>query len=96
MSKYELITIAIALAGILLTVIVQALYIAYKMGRFEEKLIVIERKQDKHNNIIERTAVLERDTKSAHNRLDDGAKHFEALQHGIDDIKNYLIRGTLK
>ena len=42
------------LMGILLTVVIQALYIAYKIGKFEEKLNTIEKKQDKHNNIIER------------------------------------------
>lgn len=91
MSKYELITIAIALVGIFLTVIVQALCIVYKMGRFEEKLITIEKKQDKHNNVIERTAALEQKASSAHKRLDDGEKHFQSLQNGINDIKNYLM-----
>lgn len=49
------------LAGILLTVVVQALYLAYRIGKFEEKLVVIEKKQDKHNEVIERTFSLERD-----------------------------------
>jgi hypothetical protein len=93
MSKYELITIAMALTGILLTVVVQALYIAYKMGRFEEKLTAIEKKQDKHNNVIERTVAVEQSTKSAHNRLDDGEKQFERLFNVIDELKDYLMRG---
>ena len=46
-ADYELI-------GILITVIIQALYTAFKIGRFEEKLINMEKKQDKHNNVIER------------------------------------------
>lgn len=93
MSKYELITIAMALTGILLTVVVQALYIAYKMGRFEEKLTAIEKKQDKHNSVIERTVAVEQSTKSAHNRLDDGEKQFERLFNVIDELKDYLMRG---
>ena len=49
------------LLGILSTVVVQALYIAYKIGRFEEKLNLIETKQDKHNNLIERMYSNEKD-----------------------------------
>ena len=59
------------LAGILLTVVIQALYIAYKIGKFEEKLENIEQKQDKHNNLIERMIRVEDSVKSAHKRLDE-------------------------
>jgi cell division protein FtsL len=59
------------LAGILLTVVIQALYIAYKIGKFEEKLENIEQKQDKHNNLVERMVRVEDSTKSAHKRIDD-------------------------
>lgn len=58
------------LAGILLTVVVQALYIAYKIGKFEQKLETIDKKQDKHNNLIERMVRVEDSTKSAHKRID--------------------------
>ncbi len=58
------------LLGILITVIIQALYIAYKIGHFEEKLNDIEKKQDKHNNLIERMVKVEGSTKSAHHRID--------------------------
>ena len=63
MMNYEL-------AGILITVIIQALYIAFKIGKFEEKLDSIEKKQEKHNNLIERMVRVEDSTKSAHHRLD--------------------------
>lgn len=59
------------LAGILITVIIQALYIAFKIGKFEEKLTNLEKKQDKHNNLIERMAKVEASTSSAHKRIDD-------------------------
>lgn len=59
------------LAGILITVVIQALYIAFKIGKFEEKLIALEKKQDKHNNLIERMVRVEDSTKSAHHRLDN-------------------------
>lgn len=37
----------------------------------------LEEKQDKHNNLIERMAIVEQSTKSAHHRIDDlkGDKH---------------------
>ena len=59
------------LAGILLTVVVQALYIAFKIGKFEEKLNSIEKKQDKHNNLIERMVRVEDKVDAAHTRIDD-------------------------
>ena len=66
------------LAGILLTVVIQALYIAHRIGRFEEKLTALERKQDKHNNLMERTyhneqdiAVLKEKIAVENNRIDD-------------------------
>lgn len=59
------------LAGILITVIIQALYIAFKIGKFEEKLTALEKKQDKHNNLIERMVRVEDSVKSAHKRIDD-------------------------
>lgn len=59
------------LLGILITVVIQALYIAFKIGKFEEKLTALEKKQDKHNNLIERMVRVEDSTKSAHHRLDN-------------------------
>ena len=58
------------LAGILITVVIQALYIAFKIGKFEEKLTALEKKQDKHNDLIERMVRVEDSTKSAHHRID--------------------------
>ncbi len=57
--------------GILLTVVIQALYIAYKIGKFEQKLETLDKKQDKHNNLIERMVRVEDSVKSAHKRIDD-------------------------
>lgn len=64
MMNYEL-------GMILVTVVIQALYIAFKIGKFEEKLTAIEKKQDKHNNLVERMVRVEDSTKSAHKRIDD-------------------------
>lgn len=66
------------LTSILITVICQALYISFKIGKFEEKLNSIEKKQDKHNNLIERMVKAEDSVKSAHIRLNA----FENYLHG--------------
>ena len=58
------------LAGILITVIFQGLYVAYKLGKFEQKLENLEDKQEKHNSLIERMVRVEDSIKSAHKRLD--------------------------
>ena len=47
------------LIGIIVTIAIQCLLFAYKMGRFEQKLTDIVEKQDKHNNLIERTFKIE-------------------------------------
>ena len=59
----------VGLVAILVTVLFQALYVSYKMGKFEEKLAEIDKKQDKHNNLIERLVAVEQSGKSAHIRL---------------------------
>lgn len=66
-----------ALIGILLTVVGNGLYVAYKIGKFEEKLIHLEVKQDKHNNLIERMVRVEDSCKSAHKRMDE----LDEIQH---------------
>lgn len=37
----------------------------------EDHIKRLESKQDKHNNLIERMAIVEQSTKSAHHRIDD-------------------------
>lgn len=59
------------LLGILITVVLQALYFAHKMGVIEKSISNLEQKQDKHNNLIERMVHVEDSTKSAHKRIDD-------------------------
>jgi uncharacterized protein YehS (DUF1456 family) len=59
------------LLAILLTIVLQGLLFAYKIGKFEEKLITLEKKQDKHNNLIERMVRVEDSLKSAHKRIDN-------------------------
>ena len=59
------------LAGTLITVVIQALYVANKLGKLEQKLENLNEKQNKHNNLIERMVRVEDSTKSAHKRIDD-------------------------
>ena len=44
--------------------------IADLKANFHEKFEAVEKKQDKHNNLIERMAIVEQSTKSAHHRID--------------------------
>lgn len=59
------------LAAILITVVIQALYIAFKMGKMEEKLENLEHKQDKHNNLIERMVRVESSVKALWHKVDE-------------------------
>lgn len=40
-------------------------------GKITTKISNLEKKQDKHNNLIERMTVVEQSTKSAHHRIDE-------------------------
>ncbi|MBE7713696.1 MAG: hypothetical protein E7Z87_08125 [Cyanobacteria bacterium SIG26] len=46
----------------------------------KEHIIRLEQKQDKHNNLIERMAIVEQSTKSAHHRSDDFKVRIEELE----------------
>ena len=68
------------LVGILLTVVIQALYIAHRIGKFEEKLVSIEKKQDRHNNLIERTYQIEKNVEVLKEKID-------VENHRIEDLE---------
>ena len=46
------------------------------------RIAELEKKVDKHNTLIERTAVLERDNKTAFNRIDELRGQVEHLREG--------------
>lgn len=46
----------------------------------KEHIKRLEEKQDKHNNVIERMAIVEQSTKSAHHRADDFKVRIEELE----------------
>lgn len=67
----------IAICAFLLTLIIQVFSIGLFMGGLSTALKFIEEwikrlevKQDRHNNLIERVAICEQSTKSAHHRID--------------------------
>ncbi len=80
------------LAGILLTVVIQALYIAHRIGRFEEKLTSIEEKQDKHNNLMERTYKLEGAVDLLKEKIDVENHRIEDLEEVQNNCKNKNCR----
>lgn len=45
--------------------------LAVSIKFIEEQIKRLEKKQDKHNSLIERMAVVEQSTKSAHYRIDE-------------------------
>ncbi len=65
--------------GIIITLIANGLYFAYSMGKFTQKLMAIEEKQDKHNGLIERMVRVEDSSRSAHNRLDSMEKNCQEV-----------------
>lgn len=71
------------LLGILLTVVIQGLYVAYKMGKFEEKLNSLEKDQKKHNNLIERMTIAERDVAVLKEQV-------KVENHRIEDLEEVI------
>lgn len=70
------------LAGILLTVIIQGLYMAFKMGKMEQKLESMDKKQDKHNQVIERTYKIESDIEVLKEQI-------KVENHRIEDLEGF-------
>ena len=75
------IEIMVAIAGLFLTVIGPGLYLAYKLGKFEQKLESIEKKQDKYNNVINRTYALE-------SRTEVQDEQIKVINHRIEDLEH--------
>lgn len=54
---------------------------AYRLGKFEEKLTNIDKKQDEYNNIIYRTFVLEGNSKVQ-------GEQIKVINHRIEDLEH--------
>lgn len=52
-------------------IIVYAVSFSAAWGSMNTRIKYLEQKMDKHNNVIERTAVVESSLKSAHHRIDE-------------------------
>jgi len=67
--------------AILITVVMQALYFAHKMGVIEKSIASLEKEQSKHNSIIERTYKNEKDIEVLKEQI-------KVENHRIDDLEN--------
>lgn len=70
--------LAIEIVGVAIVIIVQLVGIGVFIGKNNEfkdhiiyRLNELEKKQDKHNNLIERMVKVEQSSKSAHLRIDE-------------------------
>ena len=61
-----------------LNTVIKLLGLAVTWGTLLAKISALEKKQDKHNNLIERMYKVEESTKSAHKRIDE--LHEEVMQ----------------
>lgn len=52
---------------------------------FNERFETLEKKQDKHNCLIERMVVVEQSVKSSHHRADDLAQKISEIERKIDN-----------
>lgn len=76
--------LVVSIIGIFITVVIEALYFAYKMGVIAKSISVLEEKQDKHNNLIERMVINEQKISTIENQLTnnkDKIKDLENVQH---------------
>lgn len=74
----------VSIIGIFITVVIEALYFAYKMGVIAKSISVLEEKQDKHNNLIERMVINEQKISAIEDQLinnKDKIKDLENVQH---------------
>jgi hypothetical protein len=74
----------VSIIGIFITVVIEALYFAYKMGVIAKSISVLEEKQDKHNNLIERMVINEQKISAIEDQLTnnkDKIKNLENVQH---------------
>lgn len=57
--------------GLIVSLLVYGVSFGAFYGKVTTKLDALEKKQDKHNSLIERMVKCEESTKSAHHRIDD-------------------------
>ena len=67
----EVVVGLLSLMGTLATVFMGNRLVIFRIEQLEKKV-------EKHNNLVERMAVVEQDVKSAHHRIDEVQKEMEA------------------
>ena len=85
----EIMTAAITAAGLIIVQLIvssrqqraQDIKVDAALCEVRKDIRRLEEKQDKHNNLIERTAVLERDVKTAFKRIDENKNELAYLEH---------------
>ena len=85
----EIMTAAITAAGLIVVQLIvssrqqraQDVKVDAALAEVRKDIQRLEEKQDKHNNLIERTAVLDRDMKTAWKRIDENKKELEYMEH---------------
>lgn len=77
-----------------ITVLLQGMSSAKAFGRLEEKVAELDKKQDKHNGLIERMVIVESSTKSSHHRLDETNKRIDEMIDNCHQVlRNKLNNG---
>ncbi len=85
----EIMTAAITAAGLIVVQLIvsskqqraQDIKVDAALAEVRKDIQRLEEKQDKHNNLIERTAVLERDMKTAWKRIDENKEEIAYMEH---------------
>jgi|GEM_PF-2935325 len=67
-----------------------------KVGSVGDNLDRLEVKQDKYNNLQERTVIVEQSTKSSHRRLDEFKKDFKEDFKGMSEKLDLLLQRAIK
>ncbi len=85
----EIMTAAITAGGLIVVQLIvsskqqraQDIKVDAALSEVRKDIQRLEEKQDKHNNLIERTAVLERDVKTVFKRVDENKAEIAYLEH---------------
>ena len=85
----EIMTAAITAGGLIVVQLIvsskqqraQDIKVDAALSEVRKDIQRLEEKQDKHNNLIERTAVLERDVKTVFKRVDENKADIAYLEH---------------
>ena len=102
----------IALLTFIITIIVNAILVSFFLGTFnatleslkkeeykeesKEGLKRLEGKQDRHNNLIERVAIVEQSSKSAHHRQDEISERLTDIERRLHEEDYHTLDGWRK